>query len=73
MESKRVKEMQKREEFRQKGHDSSKKIMCGDRVENCNFWKGGGVETVVSIDTIKCNGALLSLVSYLINSSFQYF
>jgi hypothetical protein len=37
MGSKRLKEMQKREELRQKGHDSSKKMMCRDRVENCNF------------------------------------
>ncbi len=31
------------------------------------------VESEVGIDTFKSNGALLSSVSYLINSSFQYF
>jgi hypothetical protein len=31
------------------------------------------VYAVVGIDTFKCNGVLLSSVSYLINSSFRYF
>jgi hypothetical protein len=37
-----VKEMQNREEFRQKGHDRSRKTTCRERGKNIIFRRGGG-------------------------------
>jgi hypothetical protein len=38
---KRVKQMQNREELRQKGHNGSRKTMCRERGENIIFRRGG--------------------------------
>ncbi len=38
--------MQNREEFRQKGHDGSRKTTCRERGKNIIFRRGGGINIV---------------------------
>jgi hypothetical protein len=39
--------MQNREEFRQKGHDESRKMTCPERGKKYHFQKGGGGINIV--------------------------